>query len=492
METVLARHVAGGVLDISTTQFPKHDDIEIEVQGTMPSVVVKNAHVLGATRITIGSNLSYSLSAPIELPQSTVSYNGPVIDKMVLPAGLKSLTVVETPKSVVLSKIRLPAGLESLEVRMTETFSPVDEIDLPPALLTLGIFGEHNCSIELLRIPPTVTRIDLGSSVQPVDRIQANLLDMQVKSRSTRLVEVEEGPRDSQFSDHLILSSSLPIVSEIHKYVPKLGNLSVILDQTMWSTVGDIWCKTLLEGGVQVESLTVVNNTGKRCMGDFGEVLYRSKRLGRTLCKHLRVIGEEFDYATALQVTQSVRTLPFDIQVDVDFVAQLPKCALHRMASVLGAAHRDEALAYHSMDTNVSLDVGDNKVVFIKSVSRPAEEQDDTASDVGSDFSDLDVKAKAGSSNLHSPFEEKTEKPIVLYSWKDCGFCRKQDAVIENILQSPEAADKFRKCVAVKNLDNPGDAEDKRVKAFPTWVVRGDLVPGFKQEEEVLGMLRMV
>lgn len=466
-----------GVVDLATTSIPNNYAVEIELAGAADIVTMLNVHVLQSTHITIGSSLSFSLAGPIELPLSTLAYTGPVIDKMVLPPGLKSVVIVETPKSVIVSKVKLPLALEALELHMTETFSPVDQLDLPPGLMSLKIFGEHNCSLELLGIPPALQHLDLGSSVQPVDRLRANLLDMSLKSRSTRLVEVGDNAPPNTFQQTTTLSSSTPILTEIHKFLPKLANVNVILDSTMWATVGDIWCKALLEGRVRVNNLTIVNNMHKKCMGDFGEVMYRSRRLGRPLCRHLRVMGEVFDYATLLQITESVRTLPFSFRLDVDFNGQFPMGAFHRAASVLGALHRDGEQAYHSKETNVSFEADDNRVVFVKSVREVADDISDN-SDNTLDEADLEG-GDVSSDGL---------KPVTLYSWNDCAFCREQESIVADILQS-DMAEKFIKHVTVNNVDNPADARDKGVTSFPTWVIGGTLSPGLKQKDEILGML---
>lgn len=104
METVYVDHTDGAV-DFAKLQLPTNTELEIELMdSTLPSVTLQNFHLVSATHITIGSNIAYALSEPIELPQSTVSYTGPVLDRMILPPGLTSMTVVETPKSGILSR----------------------------------------------------------------------------------------------------------------------------------------------------------------------------------------------------------------------------------------------------------------------------------------------------------------------------------------------------------------------------------------------------
>lgn len=506
METVYVDHTDGAV-DFAKLQLPTNTELEIElVDPTLPSVTLQNFHLISATHITIGSNIAYALSEPIELPQSTVSYTGPVLDRMILPPGLTSMTVVETPKSGILSKTRLPAGLKNLDIQLTDTFSPVDEMNIPPGLLKLKVGGEHNCSLEMLDLPPSLTDLDTGASVQPVDRLKTRLFEVNVTSRSTRLVQVGDDP-PTRFKERLTLTSSLPVVSEIHKLLPSLAGVSVILDHTMWQTVGHVWCKLLLEGRVRVQSLTIVNNMGQGCMRDFGEVMYRSNRLGRPLCSRLHVVGETFDYATSLRVAEAIHKSPFDMEVEVDFTIPFPKCVLHRVASVLGAGTRDEDLAYHSQDTNVGFQVDDNTLSFTKRVSGGGPlgdrgDKGDNTSEFSAGFNDdFDSRLEPGSSSEHLEFEGgetfeggATPKPVTLYSWVNCGFCKKQDAIIEALLADGESdsAEKFLACVNTNRLADPRDADYERVKVFPTWVVNGVLMPGLKQEEEIVRILESV
>ena len=268
-----------------------------------------------------------------------------------------------------------------------------------------------------------------------------------------------------------------------------------MLDNTMWSTMGDIWTKILLEGRVRADNITIINNLGKTSMKDIGEVFYRSNRLGRSICKHLRIVGERFHYGSVLQMSESVRTYPHSIQVDVDYMQSFPKCALHRSASILGASNRDEELMYHSSDTEVTFMSEDNKISFSKkvvssddgweSINFEAEESDDD-----DDFGDA-VDEEDNGMIPTSSFEIESEiKPIILYSWEQCGFCDKQEKVIDQIRDSEHGED-FESKVNIIVLKEP-IAPDDRVTAFPTWIIRDKLEPGFKEAPEILSMLKNI
>ena len=460
METLWVQST-DGVVDFAKFPLPMAASVEIEVaDSTLPSLVLRSCHLINSTHVSLGSNVSYSLAEPIELSLAVESYAGPVIDKMMLPSGLKSLTIIETPKSASLSRVTLPSGLQTLEIHLTGVFSPVDEMDLPGTLTKLVVRGEHNCSLELLKIPQSLTHIDTGSSVQPVDRLQTGNVEARVVSRSTRPLQTIDTPT-TRFGERLTLTSSLPLVSTVHAVLPRLQHVSVILDRTMWQSVGDVWCKLLLEGRVHVQTLFLVNTTDNVCMRDFGEVLYRSDRLGRPLCARVRVMGETFDYAACLRVAEAIRKVGYDLQVDIDYATAFPACALHRVASVLGAGFRDGDMEYHSQDTNVEYNANENTLSFTK------------------------VASDGHSEEMHA------DKPVTLYSWQSCGFCKEQEAVVKDLLEHGErdTVDKFHRLVAVKNLQNPQDADDERIKMFPTWVINGTLTPGIKQKEDIRIML---
>lgn len=464
METLWVESTEG-VVDFAKLSLPVAAAVEVEVaDSTLPSLVLRSFHLINSTHVSIGSNVSYSLSEPIELSLSTESYTGPVLDRMMLPSGLKSLTIVETPKSGSLARIALPSGLQTLEIHLTGVFSPVDEMHLPETLTKLVVRGEHNCSLELLKIPPSLTHIDTGSSAQPVDRLQTGV-ETRVVSRVG--VGVGQPPQTTTpFEERLTLTSSHPMVLKMHAVLPtlqKLQHVSAILDKTMWQSVGDVWCKLLLEGRVHTQTLFLINTPDNVCMRDFGEVLYRADRLGRPLCNRVHVMGETFDYATCLRVAEAIRKVGYDLQVDIDYATAFPVCALHRVASVLGAGFRDGDLAYHSQDTNVEYNTNGNTLSFTK-VASPDPSIEDT---------------------------HVENKPITLYSWQSCGFCKEQEAIIKDLLEHGEGdtIEKFHRLVAVKNLQNPQDAGDERIKMFPTWVINGTLAPGLKQREDIQAML---
>lgn len=360
-----------GVLDLSRVPIPDGDDVEVEIRKSNAQAVrVENFHLMKAAKISIGGNLCFSLSQPIELWSALVAYTGPVLHRMILPTGLKELTIIETPKSAAVSKISVPETVSALKISLTGPFSPVDEMVLPPQLESLVIDGEHDCSLELLDLPPSLTYINTGSSVQPVDKLQIGIEHVTVVSASTRLVEASDQFETQQ---HMTLTSSLPVLHDLHTMLPGLQNVSVILDETMWTSIGSVWCKLLLEGRITVETLHIINNTSKHCMRDVGEVFYRSARLGRPICTKLQVVGETFDYPTSLRMAEAIRKHDADIIVEVQYspTQDFPDCCLHRISSILGCTSRDAQLSYHSKNVVLTYDKTTSTVTFEKKIWLP-------------------------------------------------------------------------------------------------------------------------
>lgn len=367
-----------GVVDISTLSMPEADNVDVDLKESgAQAVVITNFHLLRAATVSIGGNLSFALSQPIELQSTLVEYSGPVLHRMVLPAGLRALTIIETPKSVILSEISVPETVVDLKISLTEAFSPVDEMILPPQLESLTIGGEHNCSLELLHLPPSLTHLNTGSSVQPVDMLQSETLEnLTVVSASTRLVERgdDKGATVSTFGNqHATLTPSSALLHGLHETLPGIAHASVILDDTMWRSVGSVWCKTLLEGRLRVHTLHVVNNTDRNCMHDVGEVFYRMARVGRPICTQLQIVGERFDYATSLRVAEAVRKHASDIKLNIRYSAarELPDFCLHRLAGILGCTNRDAHLEYHSRDVVLAYDREKRTLSFAKKAIEP-------------------------------------------------------------------------------------------------------------------------
>lgn len=368
-----------GMVDLSSLSIPEGDDVEVDIsKSNTQAVRVDNFYLLKATKVSVGGNLCFSLSQPLELRSTLVVYSGPVLYGMILPAGLRELTIIETPKSAAVSKINIPETVSTLKISLTGTFSPIDEMVLPPQLKSLVIDGEHDCSLELVELPPSLTYINTGSSVQPVDRLQIGIEHVNVVSASKRLVEASPEQAAFETQQHVTLTSSLPLLRDLHTMLPRLQNISVILDETMWPDVGSVWCKLLLEGRLHADSLHIINNTSKHCMRDVGEVFYRSTRLRRPICHKLQVVGEIFDYPTSLRMAEAIRKYDGDIIVEVQYspTQDFPECCLHRISSILGCTNRDAYLSYHSKHVVLEYDKTKSTVTLEKKIYEPSQPEE--------------------------------------------------------------------------------------------------------------------
>ena len=100
----------------------------------------------------------------------------------------------------------------------------------------------------------------------------------------------------------------------------------------------------------------------------------------------------------------------------------------------------------------------------------------------------LALRSFEGVSNTEK--SKPKEKSIVLHSWTKCGFCKKQEAAIDEFKKiSLENETLFNDKVEVKLLEDPQDIDDKRVDSFPTWVVNDKLIVGVQSVEDLNKLL---
>ena len=77
------------------------------------------------------------------------------------------------------------------------------------------------------------------------------------------------------------------------------------------------------------------------------------------------------------------------------------------------------------------------------------------------------------------------QKEISLFSWTKCGFCNKQEEIINNLEFKPL----FDEKVKIEIVEYPNTISDKRITSFPSWVVDGEIQIGVKNEEQIKEML---
>lgn len=289
------------------------------------------------TLLEFGPNLSLSLAEAFYLPITLFSYKGPVVSGMRLPPDLKKLTVIETSSSLPTSSVNLPPNLKTFVVENPLKFSNLDGIKLPSSLETFQIVGKHNCSLEKLVFPPSLTSIDVGGSIQPVDLLATRLKIVQQVEE-----DVEEDVTDFKDvlgSNPLVVSSSPEnsrILGALRKKMPRLEKLHVILDDEVLISLGDVWTEVLLEGRVQVRDLTVTNMKKTSCLGDCAEVFKRSSVLGRKLCRKLIILSEKYSYVAHLNLARSLKLIG-GISLEISYMdnEEPSECLLARLSQLM-------------------------------------------------------------------------------------------------------------------------------------------------------------
>lgn len=79
------------------------------------------------------------------------------------------------------------------------------------------------------------------------------------------------------------------------------------------------------------------------------------------------------------------------------------------------------------------------------------------------------------------------QKPIQLYLWSKCDYCKKQVKVLSSM--NVEMTNWFQRNVAVTTVDDP--KMYPMVRGYPFWVLHGKQAPGFKTMKEIVSMRRI-
>lgn len=236
------------------------------------------------------------------------------------------------------------------------------------------------------------------------------------------------------------------------------------------------------------------------CLTDCSEVFHRSLVVKRKLCRKLFVLNETFSLATHLNLATSLKEVS-GMSVELSYGRkETPNehninnrnpsiCLLPRLAEKLGLASSGSRYKYLSDSfgaTSTSAEItpaGNLKFVIGESPAKhtiPQAPQRSTVPVSSSAFQDATTDAKP------------KERPIVLHTWTACGFCQKQEGIIEEFKNSSDKnKDTFNDLVEIMKVDNPRHTVDKRVDSFPTWVKNGELIVGVQSSEKILELLKM-
>lgn len=316
--------------DIDLSNVPKTVlELVVETTSAVPRLSLKNIPV-DLTLLEFRPLLSSSLTEPFYLPITLRSYRGPVLSGMKLPPNLENLALVESAKSLQTSDVVLPPLLKVMVVENPLKFSNLDSIRLPPSVESFQIIGKYNCSLEKLVFPPSLISLDVGMSTQPVD-----LLSTRAKIVQETVFDTEPKSSNPEFQ---VVTATNPEFKEtldaLRKNFPRLDKLHVILDDTILTSLGDVWTEVLLEGRVQVDELTITNTLPTNtCLGDCGEVFKRSRRLGRKLCRKLIIVSEKYSHASHLNLAMSLK-LVGGISLEVSYAEKnLPSVSYRGLLS---------------------------------------------------------------------------------------------------------------------------------------------------------------
>lgn len=443
------------------------------------------------TLFDVGPMLSSSLTEPFHLPLTLVSYRGPVLSGMKLPPYLKHLGLIESTHSLQTSDVVLPPGLVTIVVQNPLKFSNLDSTTLPPSLESFQIIGKYNCSLEKMSFPTTLKILDVGQSKQPIDLLESWHPQTQIVSKNSSLTKDMSKLDESSLTIDMSNEESRSVIDQLRQHVsstrtPRLNEIHVSLDHD--TSLGDVWTDVLFEGRVQVRQLTITNtNPENSCMGDCGEVFHRSRKLRRKLCRKLVVISETYKHSAHLNLASSLKNVG-GISLEISYNTKPSECLLPRFASILGLSkqldHSYVSDSFGAISTSVHISSEGKLIVNVGDSPLPYEPPRPPQP--------LTVAVSSSALREVSNVEvsKPRDKPIILYTWKSCGFCQKQATIIEEFTKvNDNNKNTFYDKVNVVALENPGDVPDKRIDSFPTWVKNDNLIVGVQDAEKLKTLL---
>lgn len=448
-------------------------------------------------KLVIGPLLTESLVGPLVLPWALETYRGPVFHDTVLPLTLKKMEYVQSFSSVPVDSLYIPTGVEELTIATNTRVSNVDGVNLPDSVHTMRIEGPFNASLDRLDTK-NVSRVVLPEDfLQPIEvpeHAPPGILDGVSVDASTVSdgIPVIRGRREA---DHLV------------KNLPSLNHLHVILNDDIRDLL-DVWTRVLLEGRVRVRSLEVDAgsiSSGTDVLRGMYVAIDRAVFLGRPLCKRLVVrnmVHSRTHSVSYYKLAQSLTAL-HGVEVILSHKNPVPDLS-SRLADLMGLTQSryDESLqghVYYKLFGAIATEVyvsgcntihivkgqgarldADPKIPYIPSIPVPVSDPDP------SDPSD----PSSSSSLSYSPEPVSKTRPIVLYSWTECGYCKKQEEIIQAFKEdSGPDSSTFDDLVEVRSITDPSGVADKRIVSFPTWVTGETVTPGVKDAEGIRRML---
>ena len=383
------------------------------------------------TKLTLGDNLSMSISRPIYLPRMLKYYKGPILYGMEIPSSVDTIVSIITMVS-----------------QDTSLLSIDENIDL--------------------------TTIDLKSSYN----LSSTLSDIMKCSPVLDNVRVVY----------------TPLVQEaITKTLPHLNHLEVTLDDSITS-FADIWDNILLDGSVSVNRLTVVSPLGyeKNVLDNLYVLFENGNRLCEEVLT-IKGLGEfkDNDVIYLLNLARSLVNT-HGLTIEIEYENEFPLDMIGRLAKILKCndrhVYKNGSFMFSSFfgatDSSIYTDgyrlfitkrQGPNYFNFMEPEYAP----EPTPTPVSSTFvvpMDNDI--------------EPESRKFKLYTWTKCGYCKKQEDIVSNFRsRGIEEAKLFDDNVEIVSVEDPSEVQDPRVRGFPTWVINDELFPGVKDESMLESLL---
>jgi len=442
--------------------------------------------------LEIGPHLIKSLTH-IDIPMYVETYIGPLFHGTVLPHSLKHLTYVQSFSSVTVDKITIPQGVLSINIVSNDKTFSVDGLKIPNSVKSLRIDGKFNTSLT-------------GLNMRNVDNVI-----LPVAYTQPMVEHIDNSDRIGSMSNSIPTVTGISGIDKLSDHLPSLNFLNIVLGDEI-PGIWDAWTNVLFEGLVRVRSLHIdATHVTGNILKDVHSVIDRSITVGRPIAREIEISG--------LIYHQTYKTSYFKISESLKHVNNMTMRLSHQntltdivpfMARTMGMCeNRCNSLGYRvyfSLFCVVSSEIGmKNNTIIIKKGDGPVFEKSECVMDepINDVFEDYDGEEDDGEEDddipdssfnmmgLDVPFDmsgstEKTYKPILLYTWTKCGFCKKQEDVNERFMsKSDENRTLFEKMVDVRSVDDPSTIQDDRIKSFPSWVSNDNVEPGVKDTEMI-------
>ena len=376
-------------------------------------------------QLTIGMTLANSLSG-VQLPQYIETYYGPILHDTRLPITLKKLTYVQTFSSIDIERVVIPSGVMDVNIIAISRTMSIDKLNIPASTLSLSVEGPFNTSID---------QMDMK-----------NITNLSMPPTFHQPFGGEVGTEGFGFGT---MTNSIPVISgkegmdQLMKHLPSLNHLHVILNDEI-KDLWEVWTKVLFEGMVRVRYITIdASRVSSRTnvLKDAYHVIDRSYELGRPISRKMCVRGLRYNMeyeVSYYKIGQSLRNL-HNIEIILSHDNPVSNI-IPSIASMMGVESNrvDENLGhvyYHifgavstqiyiSNGSSIVLDKGEGPIHRVGVETQEAVKS--SFAPMNNDEEDIDIK------------------PIILYSWTRCGYCKQQEEIVDRFKsQSEENSDLF-------------------------------------------------